>query len=139
VNVFSPELPEDIHVEKDGDSVKVRFGEADTIGYNFTEDGVSITPDWTDRRFTLALLANSAFFHVTEEGEDEWKREEARHMSHEGLIAEFYDSIRNVGDVGSGNFRPITMYDFKKLYHWDIEEVKDFLRKEALLTIVTMI
>lgn len=135
MNTFSPipEITEDIEVVKEDGEVDVHIGDSETVGYNFTEDGVSITPDWTDKRFTLALLSNSAFFHVTQEGEDEWKREEARHISHEGLIAEFWDSIRNVGQVGTGNARPITMFDIDRIYSWDLDELKELFEERGIV------
>lgn len=123
---FNPLPAEDISVESD-DGVRVHFAE-NTLGYNYTADGISITPDWTSRRFTLAFPKDSVLYHVTQEGVEE-KRGNEGNVTTSEFIADVYTGVRAIGDL-----IPKDYLEIEYLGVIELEEIREYLREEDVLT-----
>jgi len=97
VSTFNRGVAEDITVERRDDRILLRFGE-DTLGVNPTSDGFTVTPDWNDRRFTLAIPENSVLYHLTEEVEEKKVGNEGN-IPPESFIAEIYGAVRSIAPL----------------------------------------
>lgn len=129
---FNFEITVDIEVETDGDEKLIRFDNDSTVGLNPTTHGFTITPDWTNRRFTMAFPGDSSFYHVTEEGKTETKRNEGRHLSHEAVVADVYSGLRSIGPVFPAD-RLADLLNIEWLYIWDLDGIREYFDREGVI------
>lgn len=94
MSAFNFDPGANIHVDRNDDGVKVRFG-GDTLGFNATSNGFSVTNDWNNRHFTLSFDENSILYHITREDIDDRKSGKGN-LPPEEFVAEIYGYIRSL-------------------------------------------
>ncbi|MFC7130559.1 hypothetical protein [Haloferax chudinovii] len=94
MNAFNLGSKANIYVDTNDDGVTVRFG-SDTLGFNTTSTGFSVTNDWNNRHFTLGFDENSILYHVTREDIDD-RRSGNGNLPPEEFVAEIYGYIRSL-------------------------------------------
>lgn len=145
----------DIRIEdKDDGGLRLHFAD-DTVGLNTTTEdpGFSLTPDWNDRHFTLAIPEESVLYHVTEEGVETnaGDRPGEGNLQPGAFIADVYGALRALGpvmpvdhlpvdDVGKPNFDQIKEYLIANGVLQDTEAgfTVDQARKERLVSRFTV-
>lgn len=126
MRIFNDKPTLDIDFERREDAVLVHF-EDDTLGFNTTTGGYSITPDWNDQRFTLAFSEDSVLYHLTNESKDEkWG---SGNIQPEGFIAEVYTAVRTLAPVF-----PLSHLDVEKVGKVDLGLAEDFLRDWSVIS-----
>lgn len=94
MRTFKFDIGSSLHVVRETDSVKLRF-EGNTLGFNATSDGFSISNDWNSRHFTLSFDENSILYHLTREDIDD--RESGKgDIPPSEFAAEIYGYIRSI-------------------------------------------
>lgn len=122
----------DIRIEeRDDDGVNVQFG-SDTLGINpnSEDSGFSLTPDWNNHHFTLALQNDSVLYHLTEEGveNNEGDRPGEGNIQPGEFIADVYGAVRALGPV-----IPVERLPVDEVGRPEIDEVKSYLLEQGVL------
>lgn len=126
MSAFKPGFGDNIHVEHHDDGVNVHFGE-DTVGFNQTSDGISVTPDWNNRHFTLAFGEDSILYHITREDLDD--RRSGKSLRRDEFVEEMYGYVRSVA-WGI----PFEKLDVEMVGKLDMDEMRDYLEENGAIS-----
>lgn len=123
---FNADTLLDVRVENDNGSVEVHIGD-DTLRFNPNEEdsGYSITPDWNDRHFTLAIKQDSVLYHITRDGDEERSGEGNRQP--EDLIVDVYLAFRALGPALPAERLPLSIVG-----NPDREAIEKYLQEKML-------
>lgn len=126
MSAFNFDPAANIHVETNDDNVKVRFG-GDTLGFNATTNGFSVTNDWNNRHFTLGFDENSILYHITREDIDD-RTSGKGNIPPEEFVAEIYGYIRSLA-------RPVPEdhLDLDFVGAVDVNEIRTYLEEHEVL------
>lgn len=127
MTAFNTDPAADIHVERDDDGVKIRFG-GDTLGINTGNGGLSISNDWNNRHFTLGFEENSILYHLTREDIDDRKSGKGN-LPPEEFIAEIYGYVRSLG-----NLIPEDQIGLDIVGEPNIDETKRYLEEQGVFS-----
>lgn len=127
MNTFKAELA------IDAESLQLRFGDR-TLGLNPTESGFTCTPDWSEKRFTVAEADAetrkqcSHYFHVTSEGGAEEKIDKGHFRTEDEFALGMYETVR-----GFGNAFPLSEFTHPFLLRLDTDGVMDIFAKSGVI------
>ncbi|MDS0222860.1 hypothetical protein NDI54_16055 [Haloarcula sp. S1AR25-5A] len=126
MTVFNFDLGSDIHIDTEGEGINLRFN-GDTLGFEPTADGMSVTNDWNNRHFTLAFDEDSIFYHITrEDSESDGSGNEGVLPEH--FITEIYGYVRSIDPPV-----PADQLDFEVVGRADLDEMQAYLDDKAVV------
>jgi hypothetical protein len=127
---FNPDWLTDISVVRRDDQVLLEVGE-DTLGVNPTSDGYSLTPDWNNRRFTLAITEESVLYHLTEESVEK-KRGNEGNIAPESFIAEIYGAVRTIAPLYPVSHL-LEESDFAQVGKISFDAIEEYLKEAEVI------
>lgn len=126
--VFNFDLGADIHVNNTEDNLSVRFG-SESLYFNPTTDGFSVTNDWNNRHFTLVFDESSILYHVTREDIDD-RQSGKKALPPEEFVAELYSYIRSLALPQPAEQLQRSLDFVGRL---NMERTKSYLKEEGMI------